>query len=136
MLGLMVTSSNRAYAIPSSAAPRASALRQSTADLYLHRRYSNTVLSQSLWGLCFFHRLRKTDSSLGGHKQNLVCTENQRKGAVIPQETQLKLPASVGRCPVETWVSRGLQQGWGGGVETAVWQGPLWHKLSWRSPLT
>ena len=51
MLGLMVTSSNRAYAIPSSAAPRASALRQSTADLYLHRRYSSTVLSQSLWGL-------------------------------------------------------------------------------------
>ena len=26
-------------------------LRQSTADLYLHRRHTNTVLSQSLWGL-------------------------------------------------------------------------------------
>ena len=26
-------------------------LRESTADPYLHRRYSNTVLSQSLWGL-------------------------------------------------------------------------------------
>ena len=26
-------------------------LQQSTADQYLHRRYSNTVLSQSLWGL-------------------------------------------------------------------------------------
>ena len=26
-------------------------LWQATADLYLHRRYSNTVLSQSLWGL-------------------------------------------------------------------------------------
>ena len=26
-------------------------LRQSTTDLYLHRRHSNTVLSQFLWGL-------------------------------------------------------------------------------------
>ena len=26
-------------------------LQQSTADLYLHRRHSNTVLAQSLWGL-------------------------------------------------------------------------------------
>ena len=26
-------------------------LQQSTADLYLHKRHSNTVLSQSLWGL-------------------------------------------------------------------------------------
>ena len=26
-------------------------LQQATADLYLHRRYSNTVLPQALWGL-------------------------------------------------------------------------------------
>ena len=39
MVGLMVTSSKRAYAIPRSADP------------YLHRRHSNTVLSQSLWDL-------------------------------------------------------------------------------------
>ena len=51
MVGLMVTSSKRAYAIPRSAAPRAHALRQATADPYLHRRHSNTVLAQSLWGL-------------------------------------------------------------------------------------
>ena len=50
MMGLMVTSSKRAYAIPKSAAPSALSPRQSTADPYLHRRYSNTVLSQSLWG--------------------------------------------------------------------------------------
>ena len=48
---LMVTSSKRAYAIPRSAAPRAPALQQSTADPDLHRRHSSTVLSQSLWGL-------------------------------------------------------------------------------------
>ena len=48
---LMVTSSKRAYAIPRPAAPRAPAPQQSTADLYLHRRHPNTVLSQSLLGL-------------------------------------------------------------------------------------
>ena len=52
MMGLMVTSSKRAYAIPKSAAPRAPVPEwQSTADPYHHRRCSNTVLSQSLWGL-------------------------------------------------------------------------------------
>ena len=44
---LMGTSSKRAYAIPRSSPPRGCA-----PDMYLHRRYSNTVLSQSLWGLC------------------------------------------------------------------------------------
>ena len=51
MVGLMVTSSKRAYAIPRSAAPRALSLQKATADLYLCRRHSNTVLAQSLWGL-------------------------------------------------------------------------------------
>ena len=48
MVGLMVTSSKRAYAIPKSAAPRSLSLQQATADPSLHRRHSNTVLS--LWG--------------------------------------------------------------------------------------
>jgi len=51
IVGLMVTCSKRAYAIPKSAAPRALPLRQSTADPDLRRRHSNTVLSQPLWGL-------------------------------------------------------------------------------------
>ena len=51
MVGLMVTSTKRAYAIPKSGTPRAPSLWQSTADPYLHRRHSNTVLAQSLWGL-------------------------------------------------------------------------------------
>ena len=58
MVGLMVTSSKRAYAIPRSAAPRAPALTQATADQYLHRRYSNTVLAQSLWGFCILVHTR------------------------------------------------------------------------------
>ena len=51
MVGLMATSSKRAYAIPRSAAPRALPLQQATADPYFNRRHPNTVLSQSLWGL-------------------------------------------------------------------------------------
>ena len=48
MVGLMVTSSKRAYAIPKSAAPRAPV--HCWPVPYLHRGCSNTVLSQSLWG--------------------------------------------------------------------------------------
>ena len=52
IVGLMVTSSKRAYAIPRSAAPSAPVPAPATgsSELYLHRRCSNTVLSQSLWG--------------------------------------------------------------------------------------
>ena len=35
------------------------------------------------------------------------------KGAVLPQETGSKLPASVGEFPMEAWVSRISPQGWG-----------------------
>ena len=52
------------------------------------------------------------DSSLGGHKQNLVCTKTRRKGALTPQDTEPKLPASVEGSPVEVWVGRGSPQGW------------------------
>ena len=51
MVELMVTSSKRAYAIPSLLHPEPLPLQQSTADPYFHRRHSNTVLSQSLWDL-------------------------------------------------------------------------------------
>ena len=40
-------------------------------------------------------------------------TKTQKKGAVTPQKTEPKLPASVGGAPVEEWVSWGPQQGWG-----------------------
>ena len=49
--------------------------------------------------------------TLGGHKQNLVCTRTQEKGAVIPQETEPDLPVSVQESPGEAWVSGGLLQG-------------------------
>ena len=51
MVGLMVTSSKKAYAIPRSAAPRTLPLRQATADPHLHRRHSNT--QRQIWlSLC------------------------------------------------------------------------------------
>ena len=50
-VGLMATSSKRAYAILRSALLKVLPLRQATADLYLHRKHSNTVLVQSLWSL-------------------------------------------------------------------------------------
>ena len=51
MVGLMATSSKRAYAILRSAAPRALTPAAGHCDLYFRRRHPNTVLSQSLWGL-------------------------------------------------------------------------------------
>ena len=55
MVGLMVPSSKRAYAIPWSAAPRAPALWQVTADLYIWRRHRNTQRQVwlSLCGVCW-----------------------------------------------------------------------------------
>ena len=58
MVGLMATSAKGAYAIPRSATPRAPALQQAIADPHLCRRPSNTVLSQSLWGLWVLVRTR------------------------------------------------------------------------------
>ena len=49
----------------------------------------------------------------GGHKQNLVLTRTQEKGAVTPQETDPDLPMNVQESPAEEWVSGGLLQGWG-----------------------
>ena len=49
--------------------------------------------------------------TLGGHKQNLVLTKTQEKGAVTPQKTDPDLPVSVQESPVEAWVSGGVLQG-------------------------
>ena len=51
--------------------------------------------------------------TLGGHKQNLVHTWTQEKGAVTPQETDPVLPVSVQESPAEVWVGGGLLQVWG-----------------------
>ena len=46
--------------------------------------------------------------TLRGHKQNLVHTRTQEKGAVTPQETEPDLPVSVQESPAEAWVDSGL----------------------------
>ena len=51
--------------------------------------------------------------TLGGHKQNLVHTGSQEKGAVTPDETDPDLPVSVQESPVEVRVGGGLLQGRG-----------------------
>ena len=45
--------------------------------------------------------------TLGGHKQNLVHTRTQEKGAVTPQEADPDLPVSVQKSLVEAWVGGG-----------------------------
>jgi len=64
------------------------------------------------------HRAARTytglgKQTLGGHKQNLVCTRTQEKGAVTPQETDADFPVSVQESLAEAWVSGGLLEGWG-----------------------
>ena len=51
--------------------------------------------------------------ALGGHKQNLVHTSTQKKGAVTPPETEPDLPTSVQESLAEVWVGSGLLQAWG-----------------------
>ena len=64
------------------------------------------------------HRAARTytglgKQTLGGHKQNLMCTRTQEKGAVTPQETDQDLPVSVQETLVEAWIGGGLLQGRG-----------------------
>ena len=49
--------------------------------------------------------------TLGGHKQNLVCTRIQEKGAVTLKQTDPVFPMSVQESLAEAWVSGGLLQG-------------------------
>ena len=49
----------------------------------------------------------------GGHKQNLVQTRTQEKGAVTTQETEPDLPVSIPGSPAEAQVNSGLPWGQG-----------------------
>ena len=59
--------------------------------------------------------LGETETPLLRAQQNFVCTKTQTKGAVTPQETEPKPPASTGGSPVEAWIDRGSAQGQGAG---------------------
>ena len=65
-----------------------------------------------------YHRATRTYIGLGkqtlaGHKQNLMHTRTQEKGAVTPQEADPDLLMRVQESPVEAWVNSGLLKGWG-----------------------
>ena len=54
------------------------------------------------------HRTTRTytgldKQTLGGHKQNLVRTRTQEKGAATPQETDPDMPMSVQESPAKAW---------------------------------
>ena len=51
--------------------------------------------------------------ALGEHKQNLMHTRTQEKGALTLQETEPGLPVSVWESPVEAWDDSGLSWGQG-----------------------
>ena len=51
--------------------------------------------------------------TLGGDKQNLVCTRTQEKEAVTLQETDPDFLMRVQEFLVEVWVDSGLFQGQG-----------------------
>ena len=64
------------------------------------------------------HRAARTytglgKQTLGGHRQKLVGTRSQEKGAVTLQETDPDLPVSVQESPAEVWIGVGLLQVWG-----------------------
>ena len=51
--------------------------------------------------------------TLGAHKQNIMHTRTQEKGAVTPQETDPDLLVIVQVSLVEAWVDSGLLRGQG-----------------------
>ena len=73
-VGLMVTSSKRAYAIPKSAAPRALPLQQFTDDLFLRGRHSNTVCLS----LCGVSGSWCTQGECTGHSKHPLPTAQEK----------------------------------------------------------
>ena len=64
--------------------------------------------------------------TLEGHKQNLVHTRTQEKGAVTPQETDPHLAVNVQESLVKAWVMKHVAYGRVGGTECrSACMGPL-----------
>ena len=84
--------------------------------------------SQGIWlwrpvGFDYRTSTRLGKQPFGRHKQNLVCTRTQEKGAATPQETEPDFSVSAQESPVQAWVGGGLLQGW-------VWH--CMHRTFWR----
>ena len=67
--------------------------------------------------------------TLGGHKQNFVCTRTQEKGAVTPQETDpdfaCECPGVSGRVVGRQWPAVGS-----GALDTPVLVQVLWKDIA------
>ena len=57
---------------------------------------------------------------LEGHKQSLLHTRTQKKGAMTPQEIDPDLPVSVQESLAEVWVKGSLLQSGGRWVQQRV----------------
>ena len=73
----------------------------------------------------------RTSRGLGERETSILegTNKTQRRGAVIPQETEPKLSANVGGSPVEAWASRASPQGLG------HWKVPFGITLPWSCRL-
>ena len=80
MVGLMATSSKRAYAILRSVAPKVLPLRQAAADPHLHRRHSNTVSNRYTYLNTEFQRIARRDKKAFLGDQCKEIEENNRRG--------------------------------------------------------
>ena len=59
--------------------------------------------------------------TLGGHKQNRLCTRTQEKGAVTPQKTDPDLPKSVQESPAKAWSAVAGCRAGGAECSSASW---------------
>ena len=80
MVGLMATSSKRAYAILRSVAPKVLPLRQAAADPHLHRRHSNTVSNRYTYLNTEFQRIARRDKKAFLGDQCKEIEKNNRRG--------------------------------------------------------
>ena len=71
------------------------------------------VLTSEASGIWFRTLTGLGKQTLGRHKENLLCTRSQEKGAVSPLETEPDLPMSAQESLVEVGVDSGLLQGQG-----------------------
>ena len=104
-LCLSVSCEDKGQQWPATGAGALGAADLSTAQAFLEEVTINPTIEPSEptqdWG----------KQTLGGHKQDLVCTRTQEKGAMTPQNTDPDLPKSIQVSPAEAWVGRGLLQG-------------------------
>ena len=68
--------------------------------------------------------------TLGGHKQNLVNTRTQEKGAVTPQETDPDFPVSVQESLVEVWMDQCWPAAGSEALRAAVCAGDLLKEVT------